>query len=263
MSDFTARIVMINPNTTAAFTDRIQRIADQYAAPTTQVEAVTASSGPRSIESFYDELLSAQGTLEQVLEYEAEADAFVIACYSDHPAIYAAREIIDKPVIGIAEATMHMACMIGHKFSIVTTNNEWEPLLWDAVHRYGLTTRCASVRSTGLPVLALENMSADETYVMIRGASQLAIEEDGAEVICLGCAGMAGIDKELEAELGIPVLDGVVCALKFLEGMIGYGIQTSKRLAYARPGAKELVALPPIFAQPYMRNHTTDSGSPP
>lgn len=251
MSDSSARIVLINPNTTVAFTDRIQRIAEQYAAPATQVEAVTASSGPRSIESVYDELLSAQGTLARVLDFEDKADAFVIACYSDHPAIYAAREITNKPVIGIAEATMHMACMLGHKFSIVTTNKEWEPLLWGAVAHYGLTTRCASVRSTGLAVLALESLSPDETYMMIRGASQLAIEEDGAEVICLGCAGMAGVDKDLEAELGIPVLDGVVCALKLLEGMIGYGIQTSKRLAYAKPGAKELVDLPPIFARAY------------
>ncbi|MEM7127226.1 MAG: aspartate/glutamate racemase family protein [Chloroflexota bacterium] len=244
-------ILFINPNTTQAFTERIQQIAEQYASPTTTVEAINPSSGPRSIESIYDELLSSQGTLELVLVHQEQVDGIVIACYSDHPAIYAAREITNKPVIGIAEATMYMACMLGHQFSIVTTNKEWEPLLWDAVRHYGLATRCASVRSTGLPVLALESMSEDETYAMIHSAAQDAIEHDEAEVICLGCAGMAGIDKQLEAALGIPVLDGVVCALKFLEGMVDYGMKTSKQLAYAKPSHKELDNLPPLFKLGY------------
>jgi allantoin racemase len=189
--------------------------------------------------------------LALVLENQHRVDAFVIACYSDHPAIYAAREITDKPVIGIAEATMYMACMVGYKFSVVTTNKEWEPLLWDAVHHYGLTARCASVRSTGLPVLALETMSEDEICAEIRHVASRTLEQDGAEVICLGCAGMAGLDKQLEADLGVPVLDGVVCALKFLEGMLGYGIKTSKRLAYAKPERKGLDNLPPLFGQAY------------
>ena len=82
-------------------------------------------------------------------------DGFVIACYSDHPTIYALREITHKPVLGIAEASMYLACMLGYKFSIVTTNEEWEPLLWDAVQHYGLAQRCASVRSARMPVLGV------------------------------------------------------------------------------------------------------------
>lgn len=253
MSKYTdmARVLFVNPNTTPAFTERIQQIAEAYAAPRTTVTAVNPTRGPRSIESIYDELLSSSGTLALILTHQENVDGIAIACYSDHPVIYAAREITDKPVIGIAEASMQMACMVGYKFSIVTTNQAWEPLLWDAVHHYGLTTKCASVRSTGLPVLALETMDPTQTYSAIRDAAKLAIDEDGAEVICLGCAGMAGMDKQLEAELGLPVLDGVVCALKFLEGMIGYGIKTSKKLTYANPSPKELENLSPIFEQAY------------
>jgi allantoin racemase len=146
---------------------------------------------------------------------------------------------------------MYMACMLGYKFSVVTTNREWEPLLWDAVRHYGLAERCASVRSTGMPVLALESASPEKTYEMIADAARQAIEADGAEVICLGCAGMTGLDKKLEADLGLPVVDGVISALKFLEGMGGYGMRTSKRLAYAQPNHKELVKLPSIFSKPY------------
>jgi allantoin racemase len=246
-------ILFVNPNTTQEFTDKVASIAKRYAAAGTVTKAVTAASGPRSIESVYDELLSAVGTLEVVLENLDNCDAIVVACYSDHPTIYALREITDKPVLGIAEASMYMACMLGHKFSVVTTNEEWEPLLWDAVNHYGLASRCASVRSTGMKVLDLEALSPEDVYQKILSSARAAIEQDGAEVICLGCAGMTGLDKNLEKELGVPVVDGVASALKMLEGMVGYGIQTSKRKAYSRPGAKELVGLSPIFSRPYQR----------
>lgn len=247
------KILLINPNTTQEFTDRITSIAQRYAAPTTLITALTPAYGPRSIESIYDELLSSMGTLELALSKLDEYDGFVIACYSDHPTVYALREVTDKPVLGIAEASMLMACMLGHKFSVVTTNEEWEPLLQDAVRHFGLAERCASVRSTGMPVLALESASPEETYQMILAASKRAIEQDGAEVICLGCAGMTGLDKKLEKELNVPVIDGVVGALKLIEGMVGYGVRTSKRKAYATPGAKELVGIPPLFSGPYRK----------
>jgi allantoin racemase len=247
------RILLINPNTSESFTRKIQTIADQYALPTTQALAVNPESGPRSIECIYDELLSSPGTLKTALAHLDECDAFVIACYSDHPAVYALREITDKPVLGIAEASMLIACMLGQKFSVVTTNREWEPLLWDAVRHYGLAERCASVRSTGMPVLALESASPQETYQMILTASRQALEQDGAEVICLGCAGMAGLDKQLQADLKVPVVDGVTGALKLLESLVGYGLRTSKRLAYSQPGNKELVGYPDIFSSRYKK----------
>lgn len=243
------RILVINPNTSASFTERIKVVLSGYALPTTEVVVVNPESGPRSIESIYDELLSAPGTLETILA-NPDFDAYVIACYSDHPTVYAAREILTQPVLGIAEASMLMACMLGHRFSVVTTNDSWGPLLRDAVQHYGLGERCASIRTTGAPVLALESAEADTQKLILDGARQ-AIIEDGAEVICLGCAGMAGLDKQLEAELGVPVIDGVVAALKLLEGMVSYGVHTSKRCAYGRPGRKGLVNLPVVFSTPY------------
>lgn len=244
------RILLINPNTSQSFTDKIQAIAQQYALPNTQAVAVNPVYGPRSIESIYDELLSSAGTLELALAHREDYDAFVIACYSDHPTVYALREVIDKPVLGIAEASMYVACMLGYKFSVVTTNDAWGPLLWDAVRHYGLAERCASVRTTGMAVLALE---ADEqgTQPLIEQAARKAIQEDGAEVICLGCAGMAGLDKYLEEQLGVPVVDGVIAALKLLEGLVDYGVRTSKHLTYAHPARKELLNLPPIFYEGY------------
>jgi allantoin racemase len=245
------KITFINPNTTAEFTRRIQETVDLYASPQTLGVACNPTAGPRSIECVYDELLSCAPTLELALSRLADTDAFVIACFSDHSTVYALREVTDKPVIGIAEASLYFACMLGHQFSIVTTDEAWEPLLWQAVRHYGLAERCASVRSTRLPVLALESASPEETYQIILKTSRLAIEADGAEVICLGCAGMSGLDKRLEAELQVPVVDGVVAALKLMEGLVSYQVHTSKKRAYLQPRRKELVALPAIFDQPY------------
>ncbi len=244
------RILMINPNTSQIFTERVQKIADKYASETTEVLAMNPTSGPRSIEGIYDELLSSPGTLELAISELDNFDAFVIACFSDHPTVYALREITDKPVSGIADASMYMACMLGYKFSVVTTNDEWQPLLWDAVKHYGLGERCASVRATGMAVLSLEE-SEESSYEQIKKEARRALEQDGAEVICLGCAGMAGLDKRLEKDLGVPVVDGVVAALKLLEGLVGYGLRTSKYRTYAPPVRKELVNLPAIFEKPY------------
>lgn len=247
------RILLINPNTSAGFTKKIQSIATQYALPTTEVVAQNPTAGPRSIECIYDELLSAPGTLELVIRQLDEFDAFVIACYSDHPTVYALREITDKPVIGIAEASMLYATMLGRQFSVVTTNREWEPLLEDAVRHYGLAERCASVRSTGMAVLALETAAPEQTEALIIQAAQQAVAQDGAEVICLGCAGMAGLDRKIAAAAGVPVIDGVVGALKLLEGAVSAGWRTSKRLAYARPQYKEIVNMLDIYHTVYMK----------
>lgn len=247
------RILFINPNTSPGFTDKVAAIAGRRAFPGTHVIATNPAAGPRSIESIYDELLSAPGTLQVALERLDECDALVIACYSDHPTVYALREVTDKPVVGIAEASMLYACILGHRFSVVTTNREWEPLLWDAVHHYGLAGRCASVCSTGMAVLELESADSATTERKIIDAARQAVEQDGADVICLGCAGMAGLDEVVSRALGVPVIDGVVAALKLMEGALAAGWLTSKRLAYARPHHKELDHLPAIFSQPYIR----------
>jgi allantoin racemase len=247
------RLLMLNPNTTESFTSRIFEIARQSAAVGTEIVALNPTSGPQSIESVYDELLSAQPTLELALANLDGCDALCIACYSDHPAVYALREIATQPVLGIAEASMMMACLIGRKFSVVTTNNEWIPLLADAAKRYGLAERFASVRATGMPVLALASGDEGHNFNAILRQAQIALDEDGAEVICLGCAGMAGMDKRLEQAVGVPVLDGVTCAVKLLEGLISCGLSTSKRRTYAQPHPKELVNIPAIFQKAYQK----------
>jgi len=142
------KILIINPNTSEHFNRLLQATADNYSLDSTELKVISPKSGPSAIEGVYDEALSVQGTVEVFLEWEQKFDGFIVACYSDHLSVYALREISRKPVIGIAEASIHLACLLGNKFSIVTTNERWGPLLTEAVKKYGVESRCASVRTT-------------------------------------------------------------------------------------------------------------------
>jgi len=236
------RILVINPNTSEEMTKAINSNAKMYARPDTEIVTLCPREGPRSIESAYEEALVGPGVLERVLEAnEKKFDAIVIACYGD-PHLYSAREISDVPVYGIAESSMHMACSLGHKFSIVSVLERMRPLLEELVMRIGLKSRCASIRIVEIPVLHLQSDSGVVIRTLIE-ASRTAIEKDGAEVICLGCAGMTGLDKPMEQALDVPVLDGVVCSVKLAEAMFDYGLKLSKIKAFKKPGPKEFVGL--------------------
>jgi allantoin racemase len=248
------KILAINLNTSEEFNHKLERTAGEYALSSTEVRVVSPASGPKSIEGIYDEALSITGTLETFIDHEKEFDGFIVACYSDPLAVYALREITEKPVLGIAEASIHLACLLGNKFSIVTTNDRWKPLLYEAVRRYGVESRCASVRTTGLRVLDLEGEGGGAVEKAIEREALAAVKQDGAEVICLGCAGMTGFDKTLEQKIGVPVLDGFVCALKLLELFQQYGLSHSKKLTYAAPLAKELTGLSSRFSKAYLKN---------
>ena len=248
------KILVINPNTSEEFNRKLNQTAKEYALPSTEVKVISPKSGPKSIEGIYDEALSVQGTIEAFIDHEKGFDGFVVACYSDPLAVYALREITTKPVLGIAEASIHLACLLGNKFSIVTTNERWGPLLHEAVRKYGVESRCASVRTTGLRVLDLESEGEGAVEKAIEREALAAVKQDGAEVICLGCAGMSGFDKALERKIGVPVLDGFVCALKLLELFEQYGLRHSKILTYAAPLSKELTGLSSRFSKVYLKN---------
>ena len=103
-----------------------------------------------------------------------------------------------------------------------------------------------------MPVLKLESTDSEETYQIIKSTAEKALAIDDAEIICLGCAGMTGMDKRLQEELNIPVLDGVICALKIAEGLVGYHLHTSKKRLYKKPNKKPLLNLPDIFDRGYV-----------
>lgn len=229
------RIKIINPNTTRAFTDALQRLADSVARPDTQVLAVSPVSGPASIEGFYDEALAVPGVLEEIAKGDREEniDAYVLACFGD-PGLYAARELTDKPVLGIAEAAFHMASMAGACFSIVTTAPRVRFMTEHLVSRYGFGEHCSGIRTTPMRVLDLAE-SPDTAIAKVIAECRKAMAEDKAEAIVLGCAGMSAYREYIEQEIGIPVIDGTVAALKLCEAMVDMKLGTSKVLTFNWP----------------------------
>ncbi|OSN05625.1 aspartate/glutamate racemase family protein [Lonsdalea iberica] len=220
-------IQVINPNTSREMTETIGAAARRAAHPDTEIRAVCPSHGAPSIEGHVDEAIAALGVLEQIQQGKAQGvHGHVIACFGD-PGLLAARELAAAPVVGIAEAAMHMATLVATRFSIVTTLPRTLIIARHLLHQYGFERHCAALHAIDLPVLALED-GQGLAQQKVREQCIQAKQKDGSGAIVLGCGGMADLAVELTRELGIPVIDGVSAAVKLVESLVGMGLTTSK-----------------------------------
>jgi len=218
-------------------TEGIENAALSVKRMDTSIVTVSPSSGPSSIESFYDKYLSIPGVLEEVKKGEEEGvDAYIIACYGD-PGLEAARELTTSPVLGIAESSLYMGSILAARCSIVTVLPRIKTMMEELVKGYGMERRVVNIRTTPMGVLDFEKHPL-KGMEMLRNEGRKAVEEDHAEAILLGCAGMAEFANELEEELGIPVIDGVTAAVKLAEAIVGLGKKTSKLKTYKYPEKK-------------------------
>jgi allantoin racemase len=230
------RIRVVNPNTTESMTALIEASARAVAGPGVVVEAVTSSMGPASIESHYDEALAVPGILAAL----RDADGYVLACFGD-PGLDAAREVANGPVVGIAEAAMHAATLVGRGFSVVTTLSRTRGRAHDLAGRYVAAGACRGVHACDVPVLELESDPAARKEVV--ALARHALEHDDSDAIVLGCAGMAGFAAYASAELGVPVIDGVAAATVTVQSLLTLGLNTSRRGEYAAPPPKPYTGL--------------------
>jgi allantoin racemase len=228
------RIKIINPNTTASFTERCLVAGRAVAAPGTEILAGHPSHGTPSVESSVDEATAILGVIEQVRAGEADGvDGYVIACFGD-TGLEAAREVARGPVVGMTEAALYTAALIAPVFSIVTlpprTRIFAERVLWHA----GLERRCPKVRTIDVAVLDCD----DEASVVMEpfiAEARRAILEDNAEAVILGCAGLQPLVEPLSRTLGVPVIEGVAAAVKLAEALVAMRLATSKRGAWGYP----------------------------
>ncbi|MFV0375315.1 aspartate/glutamate racemase family protein [Microbacterium sp.] len=226
------RITLINPNTSRAMTAKIAAVAREVAGPGVEVAAVCPTDGPAAIETHVDEVRAAAAVIA-LIEQDVAAggsDAYIVACFGD-PGLDAARELVDVPVVGIAEAAMHIATVSGRHFAVVTTLSRTLGRARDLVRRYGMTEACLSLTASGIPVLALEHSGGEEVRRLAALCESAA--DAGADVIVLGCAGMTDLCHRLTSTAGVPVVDGVAAAVGMAAGMVRMGVGTSKRDEYA------------------------------
>jgi allantoin racemase len=228
------KIFVINPNTSKSMTDHIRRELEKIKRSDTEITVVNPDHGPAAIECVRDEVLAGPGILELVARANAEGyDAVLIACFSD-PALDAAREISAIPVIGIEEAALHMAAMLGHKFSVLTSLPRRVSTRDLHARLRGVESAFASAPVLDMPVLEMD-ANPEKAKARALELARKAVKEDGAEVIILGCAGLAGYAREIEQELGAVVLDPTAVAFKIAEALVDLGVRHSKVSRFATP----------------------------
>lgn len=231
------KILVLNPNTSASMTAEIGAAARAAAAPNTEITTAQPSFGAVAIDSAAESYLSAVGVMDVVAGRLADgtfdADAVVLAGFGEHGKD-ALQEMLDVPVLDIAESAAHVAHLIGRRFSVVTTLARSIAPIEDRLLLAGLAAHCASVRACGLGTADVD-ADPDGAVAAIVAEAARAVTEDGADVICLGCAGMAGVTGAITSALGVPCVDGVAAAVGLAQMLVGLGLSTSKAGVYA-PG---------------------------
>jgi allantoin racemase len=214
---------------------RRQSILQKQAGANTEVLVRDAESGPSSIESLYEEYLSVPGMMQAVADAEREGiDAVIAGCFGD-PGVDGAREIAGIPVIGPCESSMHLAAMLGYKFSVVTVLDEVKPIIRKVLHHTGLESRMASVRVIETSVLDIAGRRS-AVFNRLVDAGRLAIDQDGADTLILGCMSLAfqELSLELGDVLGVPVISPAEAALKTAETLVSLKLSQRKK-AYGTP----------------------------
>ncbi|WP_300626662.1 aspartate/glutamate racemase family protein [Pseudomonas sp.] len=239
------RILVVNVNTTESITQTITEQARSVASPGTEIVGLTPYFGAESVEGNFESYLAAIAVMDRVMAYDQPFDAVIQAGYGEHGR-EGLQELLNVPVVDITEAAASTAMFLGHAYSVVTTLDRTVPLIEDRLKLAGLYQRCASVRASGMAVLELEEDPLVAMEAIVRQA-ELAIFEDKAEVICLGCGGMAGLDEQIRQRTGVPVVDGVTAAVTIAESLVRLGLSTSKVRTYGTPRPKKILGWPGKF----------------
>jgi allantoin racemase len=236
------KIAVVNVNTTRSMTDSIAESARHWASLGTEILALQPHFGAEAIDTVSEGYIAAVGVMDRILTLDEPFDAVVIAGFGE-PGRDALQELIEQPVVDICQASAHVAMLVGLKYSVVTTLQRSVPPIEDRLRVDGLLDRCASVRASGMSTLEVDEDPEGAIRAIVAEARK-AVEEDRAEVICLGCGGMAGLEEAITSELGVPVIDGVGAAVKLAESLVGLGLKTSKIGTYAPPDPKAISAWP-------------------
>lgn len=236
------RILIVNVNTTESMTEGIAAQARAAASPGTEIVGLTPSFGAESVEGNLESYLAAVAVMDRVVRYTEPYDAVIQAGYGEHGR-EGLQELLDVPVVDITEAGASTAMYLGHRYSVVTTLDRAVPLIEDRLLIAGLDRRCASVRSSGMAVLELES-EPDRAVEAIVAESEAAVRDDHAEVIVLGCGGMAELEARVRERTGVPVVDGVAAAVTVAESLVRLGLSTSKIRTYAPPRPKRMTGWP-------------------
>lgn len=235
-------LLLINPNTSQSVSDLIEAEARRAAAAGTNVRVLTAPFGVAYIETRFESLIGAYAAAQLAAEHWQEHDAIVVAAFGD-PGIDGLREALDIPVVGLTEAALMSACLLGKRFSIVAISRRITAWYRECVQANGLLDRLASIRSLDQPLRDIGQVQDDHAE-RLRALCLSAVEEDGADVIVIAGAPLAGLARSIKARIPVPLVDGVSSAVCHAQTLASLAPLPARRGSYAPPPAKPNQGLP-------------------
>jgi allantoin racemase len=235
------KILLVNPNITIAVTDLMAVEARRVAAPATQIVAATAAFGTLYIENRAEAAIAGHAVLDALAEHSGDCDAAIVAAFGD-PGLAGAKEFMDIPVVGIAEAAMLTAWMLGRRFSIVCMTERLRRWYGECAVEAGLDARLAAVRALDVPVTDITR-ARDLLAEPLLELCRRTVAEDGAEVVILGGGPLAGLVHLIADRVPVPLLDGVACAVPMAEMLVNMGLRAPTRGSFARPRSKPATGL--------------------
>jgi allantoin racemase len=222
------KILVINPVGTKRYDKSDLKYLKKKAGIDSEIELVSLKKGPEEITTFQSQVEICPEILE--ILREKKYDAAIINCFAN-PCIDAAKEASDKPVIGPGEASLYLSLLLGDRVSIISPVDITVPQFRLNVRKMGIEKRISSIRSVRIDVKDLEDDQQVTTTAIMREAKE-SIEKDGADVVVLGCTGMAYVADEIQRKLPVPVIEPLNAALKVAELLAQTKFKQSKYLIY-------------------------------
>jgi Asp/Glu/hydantoin racemase len=241
------RLLLINPNISDSVSALIRAEAERSASPGTQLTVLTAPFGVAYIETRFEALIGAYATAQLAAEQHPGHDAVIVAAFGD-PGLAALREALPVPVLGLTESALASACLLGHRIGIIAISQRIQAWYREVVEANGLIGRLACIRALDRPLARIDGVQQDHAQALLE-LCELAVEQDGAEVLILAGAPLAGLARSLRGQLPVPVVDGVSSAVAHAESIVRLAPGKARRGSFAPPPIKPHSGLPDAIAR--------------
>jgi allantoin racemase len=241
------RILLVNPNISESVSELIAAEARRSASPGTEISVLTAPFGVAYIETRFEALLGAYAAAQLACEHAENHDAVVVAAFGD-PGLAGLREVLPVPVTGMTEAALASAHLLGHRISVIAISQRIQAWYREVIESYGFGSRLASIRALDRPLSAIAGVQQEHAQAL-KALAERAVDEDGAEVIILAGAPLAGLARSLQGQLPVPVVDGVSSAVRHAETLAALQPGRARRGSFAPPPAKPHRGLPDAIAR--------------
>lgn len=248
------KLLVVNPNISNDVTTLIAAEAERSKAPETQLTIRTAGFGVEYIETRLESLLAGTATAEVIAENPG-FDAVMVAAFGD-PGMPALKELCDAPVIGITEAALAAASLLGSRMSIIAISPRITPWYRDCVESYGYASRLASIHSLSDPLNSIGSVQQEFGQKLVELA-HLAVERDGADAIVLAGAPLAGLARQVKDQIPVPVVDGISAGVKLTEAIVALDSNPHRASSYGSPPIKVRGGLPTALDEQITRRQST------